>query len=138
MDSEELKEMYNTRLGRYQAAIALEPTDRMPIATGSNYFAEVYSGNTHQETIYDPERWLAAEMEFIRAFPEVDVLRDNRIYGPLFDAMGCRTYRLPGRDLPPGALRHRVRLASGPGQSLAPRDGGFGLSPLIFAPACIQ
>ena len=103
MGSEELKDLYNTRLGRYQAAMALEPTDRMPIATGSNYFAEVYSGNTHQETIYDPQKWLAAEMEFIRAFPEVDVLRDNRIYGPLFDAVGCRTYRLPGRDLPPGA-----------------------------------
>ena len=38
------RKLYEERLGRYQAAIALEPTDRMPIATGSNYFAEVYSG----------------------------------------------------------------------------------------------
>ena len=103
MSSEELKALYDVRLGRYQAAIALEPVDRMPIATGSNYFAEVYSGNTHQQTIYDPEKWLEAEMAFARDFPEVDVLRDNRIYGPLLDAVGCRTYRLPGKDLPPGS-----------------------------------
>ena len=99
--NDDVKKLFDARLGRYQAAIALEPTDRMPIATGTNYFAEVYSGNNKQITIYDPERWLEAEVAFIRDFPEVDVLRNNRIYGPLFDAVGCRTYKLPGRDLPP-------------------------------------
>jgi hypothetical protein len=97
-----MNELFEERLGRYQAAIALEPTGRIPIATGSNYFAEVYSGNTNQETIYDPEKWLKAELAFCRDFPEIDVLRDNRIYGPLFDAVGLKTYKLPGRDLPPG------------------------------------
>lgn len=98
---EDTQALYNRRLGRYQAAIALEKTDRMPVASGSNYLAEVYSGNTKQQTIYDPEKWLQAEAAFIRAFPEVDVLRNNRIYGPLFDAVGCRSYKLPGGDLPP-------------------------------------
>ncbi len=46
--AEDVEKLYAERLGRYQAAIALEPTDRIPIATGSNYFAEVYSGNTNQ------------------------------------------------------------------------------------------
>ena len=101
MNAEDTKRQYEERLGRYQAAIALEPTDRMPIATGSNYFAEVYSGNTKQMTVYDPEKWLAAEEAFIRDFPEVDALRNNRIYGPLFDAVGFKNYKLPGRDLPP-------------------------------------
>ena len=49
--TENSKALFEERLGRYQAAIALEPTDRVPIATGSNSFAEVYSGNNHQETI---------------------------------------------------------------------------------------
>jgi hypothetical protein len=101
LPAEEAKKLFDERLGRYQAAIALEPTDRIPIATGSNYFAEIYSGNTNQQTIYDPEKWLEAEEAFIQDFPEIDVLRDNRIYAPLFDAVGCRTYRLPGRDLSP-------------------------------------
>lgn len=101
MNAEDTKRLYEERLGRYQAAIALEPVDRMPLAAGSNYFAEVYSGNTKQMTIYHPEKWLAAEEAFISDFPEVDVLRNNRIYGPLFDAVGFKNYKLPGRDLPP-------------------------------------
>ncbi|MGC8495510.1 MAG: uroporphyrinogen decarboxylase family protein [Syntrophobacteraceae bacterium] len=101
MPSTETKTLFEKRLGRYQAAIALQPTDRIPIATGSNYFAEVYSGNTMQETIYDPQKWLEAEETFVSDFPEIDVLRDNRIYGPLYDAVGCKTYKLPGRDLAP-------------------------------------
>ncbi len=99
--SEATEKLFEERLGRYQAVIALEPTDRIPIAPGSNYLAEVYSGNTNQETVYDPEKWLQAELAFVRAFPEVDVLRNNRIWGPLFDAVGLKTYRLPGRDLAP-------------------------------------
>ncbi|MBI5248792.1 MAG: uroporphyrinogen decarboxylase [Desulfomonile tiedjei] len=98
--SEETKKLFEERLGRYQAAIALEPHDRIPIATGSNYFAEVYSGNTKQETIYDPDKWLQAEIKFCQDFPEVDVLRNNRVYGPLYDALNVKTYKLPGRDLP--------------------------------------
>lgn len=96
-----MEELFEERLGRYQAAIALEPTDRVPIAPGSNYFAEVFSGNTHQETLYDSEKWLEAEMAFIREFPETDVLRDNRLWGPHLDAIGLQTYKLPGRDLSP-------------------------------------
>ncbi len=97
----DLKKLYETRLGRYQAAIALEPVDRVPLATGSNYFAEVYAGYTKQEVIYDPEKWLASEIKFCEDFPAIDVLRDNRIYGPLYDALGNHNYKLPGRDLPP-------------------------------------
>jgi uroporphyrinogen-III decarboxylase len=99
--TEEIKKLFDERLGRYQAAIALEPTDRIPIATGSNSFAEVYSGNNHQETLYDAEKWLQAELAFCRNFPEVDVLRNNRVWGPLYDAIDLKSYRLPGRDLPP-------------------------------------
>ena len=95
----DMKKLYEQRLARYQAAIALEPVDRVPLATGSNYFAEVYAGYTKQEVIYDPEKWLASEIKFCEDFPAIDVLRDNRIYGPLYDALGNHNYKLPGRDL---------------------------------------
>lgn len=98
--SDALKKLYEERLGRYQSAIALEKTDRVPITTGSNYFSEVYSGYTNQEIVYDSEKWLLAEKTFIRDFPETDALRNNRIWGPIFDAVGSKTYKLPGRDLP--------------------------------------
>ena len=96
-----MQKLYNERLGRYQATIALEPTDRIPIASNSCYLAEVYTGANHQEIIYDPDIWLQAEMAFITDFPEIDALRDNRVWAPMYDAVGCKTYRLPGRDLPP-------------------------------------
>lgn len=102
--SEEIKKLFEERLGRYQAAIALEPTDRIPIATGSNTFAETYSGNTNQETVYDPEKWLMAEEKFIRDFPEIDVLRNNRFWAPLYDAIGCKTYKFPGWELKPRTM----------------------------------
>lgn len=101
MDTGKIKDTFDRRLGRYQAAIALQPTDRIPIAPGSNNFAEIYSGNTNQQTMYDPEKWLEAEEKFVTDFPEFDALRNNRFYGPLYDAIGCKTYSLPGRDLEP-------------------------------------
>lgn len=61
----------------------------------------VYSGATNQEIVYDPQKWLEAEKAFIRAFPETDVLRNNRFWAPLYDAIGIKTYKFPGRDLPP-------------------------------------
>lgn len=100
-NKESIKKLYEQRLGRYQRAIALEPIDRIPIASGSNYFSEVYSGNNNQQTIYDPEKWFEAEEKYVQDFPETDVLRNNRIWAPMYDAVGCKTYKMPGRDLKP-------------------------------------
>ncbi|HWR08495.1 uroporphyrinogen decarboxylase family protein [Sporomusa sp.] len=98
--SKDVKELYEERLGRYQAAMALEPVDRIPIAIGSNNFAESYTAS-NQEVIYNPQKWLQSEMDFIRDFPEFDVLRNNRFWGPMYDALGVKTYKFPGRDLAP-------------------------------------
>jgi hypothetical protein len=99
---EEMQALFEERLGRYQATIALEASDRMPIgAAGSNYFAEVYAGYTNQEVIYDSNKWMEAEIKFIKDFPEIDVLRSGRIWAPLFDAVDFKLYKIPGRDLMP-------------------------------------
>lgn len=100
MIAEPMKQMYDERLGRYQAAISLEPTDRIPIAAGTNNFAESYGGNNNQQTIYDPDQWLRSELAFCRDFPEFDVLRNNRLYAPVYDAVDFKTFQLPGRELP--------------------------------------
>jgi len=101
--SEEKKRLFNERLARYQATIALEPTDRMIVGgTGTNYFAEAFAGYNHQETIYDGDKWIAAMSRFAEGFPEVDLLRvSKRIWAPLFNAVGYRLYKIPGWDLPP-------------------------------------
>ncbi len=99
--SGETQKKFEDRLKRYQAAIALEVPDRVPISAGSNYFAEVYGGHTNQEFIYDPGTWSKADSKFVQDFPEVDAFRSGRFWGPLHDAVGFNLYRLPGRDLGP-------------------------------------
>ncbi len=100
--SEEIQALYDERLARYQATIALEPTDRMVVGgTGSNYFAEVYGGYTLQEIQYDINKWIAAESKFAEDFPQIDLLRAGKVWAPIFDAVGSLLYKIPGRDLPP-------------------------------------
>ena len=97
------RELFEERLARYQTTIALEPTDRMVVGgTGTNYFAENSGGFSKQETIYDGDTWLAAMSQFAETYPEIDVLRvSRRVWGPLYDAVGCRLYKIPGLNLPP-------------------------------------
>ncbi|MDA8211784.1 MAG: uroporphyrinogen decarboxylase [Clostridia bacterium] len=98
---EETRKLYEERLKRYQAAIALAVPDRIPISAGSNYFAEVYAGHTNQEFIYNSNAWSEADARFVHDFPEVDAFRSGRFWGPAHDAVGFNLYKLPGRDLPP-------------------------------------
>jgi uroporphyrinogen-III decarboxylase len=96
-----MEQLFQERLARYQATIALEPTDRMIVAgTGSNNFAEIYAGYSRQEIMYDINKWMAAESKFAEDFPQIDMLRAGRIWGPMFESVGFRLYKLPGRDLP--------------------------------------
>ena len=101
--SKQTKELFEERLKRYQATIALEVPDRIPISAGSNYFAEVYAGFDGQEFIYDSNTWIEADKKFVRDFPEVDNLRSGRFWGPHHDAVGWNMYKLPGRDISPAA-----------------------------------
>ena len=99
--SDETAKTFQDKLRRYQAVIALETPDRIPISAGSNYFAEVYAGHTNQQFVYDINSWAEADEKFIKDFPEVDNLRSGRFYAPIQDAMGWSLYRIPGRDLEP-------------------------------------
>ena len=48
--SDGMEQLFEERLARYQATIALEPADRMIVGgTGSNNFAEIYAGYSRQE-----------------------------------------------------------------------------------------
>ncbi len=99
--TEDVKVLFEERLKRYQAAIALEIPDRIPISAGSNYLAEVYAGYNHQQFIYDPKIWMESDKKFVQDFPEIDNLRSGRFWGILHDVVGWNMYKLPGRDLPP-------------------------------------
>lgn len=96
-----IQKKFEERLARYQAAIALEIPDRIPISAGSCYFAEVYAGNTKQEFIYNSSQWIESDRKFVKDFPEVDNLRSGRLWGPYVDAIGWNLYKLPGKEISP-------------------------------------
>jgi hypothetical protein len=99
-----MQRLFDERLARYQATIALEPTDRMIVGgSASNYFAEIYAGYSLQEIMYEGDKWIAAMSRFAEDFPQVDVLQYTikKVWPPIFDAVGYKLYKLPGRDLPP-------------------------------------
>ena len=98
--SEEIKKQFEERLKRYQAAIALKQTNRIPISAGSNYFAEVYSGISNQDFMYNNQNWHEADRKFVSDFPETDSYRSGRFWAPITDTVGFNLYKLPGRDLP--------------------------------------
>ncbi|QGP91133.1 Uroporphyrinogen decarboxylase (URO-D) [Neomoorella glycerini] len=106
--ADEIKALFNQRLGRYQAAIALEPTDRIPIAFNTTYFAEKASGYTYQEIMYDPEIWAKVEIEFAKKYPELDTFRTNLQWSPNWDVVDYRLYKVPGRDITPKSLQQFV------------------------------
>jgi len=99
--SDEMKKLFDERLARYQAVINLEIPDRIPISAGSNFFAEVYAGNTKQAFLYDSDQWIESDRKFVNDFPEVDNLRSGRLWAPLMDAVGWNLYKIPGRDVSP-------------------------------------
>jgi len=103
--SEEIKRLFNQRLGRYQAAIAMEPTDRVPTAFQTLYFAIKNSGYNYQQIMYDPEIWLKVKLDFSRKYPEVDIFRINLLWAPSFDVTDYRIFKVPGRDISEKSLQ---------------------------------
>ena len=99
---EQKRRLFEDRLRRYQSTIALEIPDRMPISSGHNYFAEIFSGHTKQQYVYDTNVWSDLDGKFMESFPEVDTHWGFfRHWGPLHDAVGLNTYKVPGRELSP-------------------------------------
>lgn len=106
--SKEIEQAYNRRMGRYMAAIKRMPVDRVPIVFNTCYFLEKDSGYTFQELLYDPQKWTKSETRFAELYPEVDAFRGNIIYGPTYDSVDYQLYRVPGREIPAGALQQFV------------------------------
>ena len=102
--TEETKRLFEERLARHQAAIALEPLDRLPLIFQTDY-ALAYAGYTRQETVYDFRKRTESLAKFVHDFPELDsfdaITGLGDPWGALYDTVGWKQYKLPGRDLPP-------------------------------------
>ncbi|MFZ7132278.1 MAG: uroporphyrinogen decarboxylase family protein [Eubacteriales bacterium] len=106
--SKKVEQSYNRRMGRYMAAIKMQPVDRVPIVFNTCYYCEKKSGYNFQEIIYDPEKWTASETWFAEKYPEVDTFRGNICYAPGYDVVDYKLYRVPGREIPAVSLQQFV------------------------------
>lgn len=107
--TDQIKKLFNERLGRYQAAIALEPTDRIPISTTLTAFLAKNSGYTHQQIMYyDPQLLIQAGIDFVKENPELDTLQPLFQWAPSWEVVNRRYYRIPGRDISPNSLHQFV------------------------------
>jgi hypothetical protein len=97
----DVKALYDERLGRYQACMNLEPTDRVPTAIGTIVPAFTYTGMNYQEICYDFGRVLDSCRAFYKDFPEIDTFGGPfNYFAPYMDAVENNSYKYPGRDLP--------------------------------------
>lgn len=96
------KALYQERLGRYQSAMALLPTDRVPICPGPTVAGYTYGGLSYQEVSYEPSKLAATLRRFHTDFPEIDTYGPPaNYYAPYYDSVENNAYKYPGRDLPP-------------------------------------
>ena len=106
--SNEVKELYNQRLGRFQAAIAMEPLDRIPLTMNANYVAEKTSGYTFQQLMYDPHAWAQSAFNFAKLYPELDAFYPSFQWMVPNDVVNSRLWRIPGRDISPNSIQQFV------------------------------
>lgn len=105
---EEAKRLYGERLGRYQAAIALGPVDRISTAFNTTHYAINHSGYSLQQIMYEPRIWAKTAIGFAKKYPEIDTFQPNFQWAPAWDAINRLYYRIPGRDIPVDSLHQYI------------------------------
>ena len=99
--SDSTQKQYKARLDRFNAAVALQKHDRVPIVSLAAFFVTAYAGLTPRQALYDykkmTEAWKATTFKLgwdmapspLTMYP-----------GPALEIIGSRHYRWPGHDLP--------------------------------------
>ncbi|MDR1045634.1 MAG: uroporphyrinogen decarboxylase [Candidatus Adiutrix sp.] len=95
------KALFDERLGRFQSAMALLPTDRVPLGISTAAPAMTYTGINYADVSYRPDKVLESCLKFYADFPEIDTFGPPaNYYAPYYDAVQNNSYKYPGRDLP--------------------------------------
>ena len=103
--SGEVTDLYRQRLGRYQAAIAMETPDRIPLSFSVGCGAKVTGHNyQRQHFMYEPELFLEVLLELANMYPQLDTMHPGVQWAPFWDAVNSRMYRVPGRDISPDSI----------------------------------
>ena len=109
-ESPEAKASYNAAVARFKDIVYMEKApDRVPVlAFGTFMYPQLY-GVTPYEAMYDPEKMLSAQLNFLRDYlPDYYVTPALIGYGKVFDILDYNQYRLPGHGISNTSVYHYV------------------------------
>jgi uroporphyrinogen-III decarboxylase len=92
---------YQTRLGRFNDAVALKKPDRMPVVSLAGFFVTHYAGLTPRQALYDYEKMAQAwKSTTFRLDWDMAPTPLAMYPGSALEIIGARHYKWPGHDLP--------------------------------------
>ena len=92
---------YKRRVRRISDVIQLKVPDRVPVVPSFGMFPYLDNGLTCEEAVFDYEKADAAAMKTLEEFkPDMFLGSGYAFPAPLFEAMGYRQLRWPGREIP--------------------------------------
>ena len=96
-----VKDLYNERLNRYRAAIALREPDRIPVSLGMGIFATRYAGLTNSAMFYNHAAFEEACLKTILDFePDLCCSLGGASSGLVLDLLDAKQQKWPGGTLP--------------------------------------
>ena len=96
-------ELLKERTARFENAITLQPTDRVPVVISFAFFAAKYSGFTPAEVMFDADKMTQA---WVKTYTDFQIDAYNNPFGlhftgPVLEALDYKQLRIPGRDADP-------------------------------------
>ncbi|MBW2143545.1 MAG: hypothetical protein JRG75_04005 [Deltaproteobacteria bacterium] len=97
----EAEAAYKRRVGRIADVIQLKIPDRVPVVPSFGMFPYLDNGLTCEEAVFDYEKADKAAMKTLKEFePDMFIGSAYACPAPLFEALGYRQLRWPGREIP--------------------------------------
>jgi hypothetical protein len=97
------EELLKARTTRFENAIKLQPTDRVPVVISFAFFAAKYAGYTPAEVMFDGDKMMHA---WVKTYTDFQTDAYNNPYGlhftgPVLTVLDYKQLRIPGRDADP-------------------------------------
>ena len=100
--NEEAEAAYKRRAGRIADVIQLKTPDRVPVVPSFGMFPFLDNGLTSEEAVFDYEKADRAAMKTLEELkPDMFLGSGYAFPAPLFEALGYRQLKWPGREIPP-------------------------------------
>lgn len=98
MENNESMRLYAERLNRFNSAIALKPTDRVPVAPFFSSYVERVNGGSYKDYFYNHEAALESTVKFFQRYPLIDAAAAPLLNsGKTMELLHMQSLDWPGR-----------------------------------------